>query len=79
MCLRSGGCIEGGVAAVAILVRQLNFCHHSLAQGRQYFHSYLAEPKQFKVQFKRLGIDVRFVGDRPAEFEAIDENAALFT
>jgi O-acetylhomoserine (thiol)-lyase len=74
--------LEGGVAAVAtssgqaaqfialtnILQAGDNFVSTSFLYGGTY--------NQFKVQFKRLGIQVKFVdGDKPEAFEkAIDEN-----
>ena len=74
--------LEGGTAAVAVSSGQAaqfialnnilqagdNFVSTSYLYGGTYI--------QFKVQFKRLGIDVRFVeGDDLADFEArIDEN-----
>jgi len=74
--------LEGGVAAVAtssglsaqfialtnILQAGDNLVSTSFVYGGTY--------NQFKVQFKRLGIQVKFVnGDNPADFEkAIDEN-----
>ncbi len=74
--------LEGGVAAVAVSSGQAaqfialnnileagdNFVSTSYLYGGTYI--------QFKVQFKRLGIKVRFVeGDNPDDFEArIDEN-----
>jgi len=74
--------LEGGVAAVAtssgqaaqfialtnILQSGDNLVSTSFLYGGTY--------NQFKVQFKRLGIQVKFVnGDNPADFEkAIDEN-----
>ena len=74
--------LEGGVAAVAtssgqsaqflaitnILEQGDNFISTSYIYGGTY--------NQFKVQFKRLGIQVKFVdGDNPADFEAlVDEN-----
>ncbi len=74
--------LEGGVGALAVSSGQAaqfialtnfleagdNFVSTSYLYGGTY--------NQFKVQFKRLGIGVKFVGgDEPAEFEAaIDEN-----
>ncbi len=74
--------LEGGVAAVAVSSGQAaqfialtnfiqagdNFVSTSFLYGGTY--------NQFKVQFKRLGIQVKFVdGDNPVDFEnAIDEN-----
>ncbi len=74
--------LEGGVAAVAtssgqsaqflaltnIMEQGDNFISTSYIYGGTY--------NQFKVQFKRLGIKVKFVdGDNPADFEAlVDEN-----
>lgn len=73
--------LEGGVAALAVASGQAaqfialtnilqagdNFVSTSFLYGGTY--------NQFKVQFKRLGIEVKFVnGDSPADFEdAIDE------
>ena len=74
--------LEGGVAAVAVASGQAaqfialnnilqagdNFVSTSFLYGGTY--------NQFKVAFKRLGIDVRFAaGDEPASFETlIDEH-----
>jgi O-acetylhomoserine (thiol)-lyase len=74
--------LEGGAAAVAVSSGQAaqfialnnilqagdNFVSTSFLYGGTY--------NQFKVQFKRLGIEVKFVeGDNPVEFEKnIDEN-----
>lgn len=74
--------LEGGVAALATASGQAaqfialtnfleagdNFVSTSYLYGGTY--------NQFKVQFKRLGINVKFVqGDNPADFEAaIDDN-----
>ncbi|MGQ1788288.1 MULTISPECIES: O-acetylhomoserine aminocarboxypropyltransferase/cysteine synthase family protein [unclassified Saccharicrinis] len=74
--------LEGGAAAVAVSSGQAaqfialnnilqagdNFVSTSYLYGGTYI--------QFKVQFKRLGINVRFVeGDNPEDYEArIDEN-----
>ncbi len=74
--------LEGGVGALAVSSGQAaqfialtnfleagdNFVSTSYLYGGTY--------NQFKVQFKRLGIHVKFVeGDNPADFEtAIDEN-----
>jgi O-acetylhomoserine/O-acetylserine sulfhydrylase len=73
--------LEGGVAAVATSSGQAaqflaitnllgagdNFISTSYLYGGTY--------NQFKVQFKRLGIQVKFVnGDNPAEFEKLIDN-----
>ncbi len=80
--------LEGGVGAVAVSSGQAaqfialtnfleagdNFVSTSYLYGGTY--------NQFKVQFKRLGINVKFVeGDNPQDFEAaIDENTkAIYT
>lgn len=72
--------LEGGVAAVAVASGQAAqfLTITSLAQAGDNIVStsylYGGTFNQFKVQFKRLGIDVKFVdSDKPAEFEkAID-------
>jgi O-acetylhomoserine/O-acetylserine sulfhydrylase len=74
--------LEGGVAAVATAsgqAAQLLALHNILEAGQNLVstnHLYGGTYNQFKVAFKRLGIDVRFVeNDSPAEFEKlIDEN-----
>jgi O-acetylhomoserine/O-acetylserine sulfhydrylase len=74
--------LEGGVAAVAVASGQAAqfLTITSLAQAGDNIVStsylYGGTFNQFKVQFKRLGIDVKFVdSDKPAEFEkAIDSN-----
>lgn len=73
--------LEGGVAALAtssgqaaqfialsnILQAGDNFISTSYLYGGTY--------NQFKVQFKRLGIDVKFVdGDKPSDFEKLIDN-----
>lgn len=73
--------LEGGVAALAtssgqaaqfialtnILQAGDNFVSTSYLYGGTY--------NQFKVQFKRLGIEVKFVdGDKPADFEKLIDN-----
>lgn len=74
--------LEGGVAAVAVASGQAAqfLTITSLAQAGDNIVStsylYGGTFNQFKVQFKRLGIDVKFVdSDKPTEFEkAIDSN-----
>ncbi|MEQ9099229.1 MAG: O-acetylhomoserine aminocarboxypropyltransferase/cysteine synthase [Imperialibacter sp.] len=74
--------LEGGVAAVATAsgqAAQLLALHNILEAGQNLVstnHLYGGTYNQFKVAFKRLGIDVRFVeNDSPAEFEKlIDKN-----
>jgi O-acetylhomoserine (thiol)-lyase len=74
--------LEGGVVAVAVASGQAAqfLTITSLAQAGDNIVStsylYGGTFNQFKVQFKRLGIDVKFVdSDKPAEFEkAIDSN-----
>ncbi len=74
--------LEGGVAALAVSsgqAAQFIAINNILQAGDNFIStSYLygGTFNQFKVQFKRLGIDVRFVGgDNPSDFEAkIDEN-----
>ncbi|MEQ8684126.1 MAG: O-acetylhomoserine aminocarboxypropyltransferase/cysteine synthase [Imperialibacter sp.] len=74
--------LEGGVAAVATAsgqAAQLLALHNILEAGQNLVstnHLYGGTYNQFKVAFKRLGIDVRFVeNDTPAEFEKlIDKN-----
>jgi len=74
--------LEGGVAALATASGQSaqflalnNICQvgDNIVSTR---YLYGGTYNQFKVSFKRIGIDVRFVeGDNPADFEAqIDEN-----
>ncbi|ASB47760.1 O-acetylhomoserine aminocarboxypropyltransferase/cysteine synthase family protein [Alkalitalea saponilacus] len=79
--------LEGGVAAVAVSSGQaaqfLAITNLAEAGDNIVSTSYLygGTYNQFKVQFKRLGIKVKFVdGDKPEEFEKqIDENTkALF-
>ncbi len=74
--------LEGGVAAVAVSSGQaaqfLAITNLAQAGDNIVSTSYLygGTYNQFKVQFKRLGIQVKFVdGDNPAEFEKqIDED-----
>lgn len=74
--------LEGGVAAVATSsgqAAQLLALHNILEAGQNVVstaHLYGGTYNQFKVAFKRLGIEVRFVeNDSPAEFEKlIDAN-----
>ncbi|MBI9061176.1 MAG: O-acetylhomoserine aminocarboxypropyltransferase/cysteine synthase [Marinilabiliaceae bacterium] len=74
--------LEGGVGALAVssgLAAQFIALTNFLETGDNFVStSYLygGTYNQFKVQFKRLGIKVKFVeGDEPAHFEAaIDEN-----
>ncbi|WP_026473173.1 O-acetylhomoserine aminocarboxypropyltransferase/cysteine synthase family protein [Alkaliflexus imshenetskii] len=74
--------LEGGVAAVAVSSGQaaqfLAITNLAQAGDNIVSTSYLygGTYNQFKVQFKRLGIQVKFVdGDNPAEFEKqIDDN-----
>lgn len=74
--------LEGGVAAVATAsgqAAQLLALHNILEAGQNLVttsHLYGGTYNQFKVAFKRLGIEARFVeNDTPAEFEKlIDEN-----
>jgi len=74
--------LEGGVAAVATASgqsAQFLAITNILEQGNNFISTpylYGGTYNQFKVQFKRLGIQVKFVdGDNPANFEAlIDEN-----
>ncbi len=74
--------LEGGAAALAVAsgqAAQFIAINNILQAGDNFVStSYLygGTYNQFKVQFKRLGIDVKFVeGDNPADFETkIDEN-----
>ncbi len=74
--------LEGGAAALAVSsgqAAQFIAINNILQAGDNFIStSYLygGTYNQFKVQFKRLGIDVKFVeGDNPADFETkIDEN-----
>ncbi len=74
--------LEGGTAALAVSsgqAAQFIAINNILQAGDNFVStSYLygGTYNQFKVQFKRLGIDVKFVeGDNPADFETkIDEN-----
>ncbi len=74
--------LEGGAAALAVSsgqAAQFIAINNILQAGDNFVStSYLygGTYNQFKVQFKRLGIDVKFVeGDNPADFETkIDEN-----
>lgn len=73
--------LEGGVAALAVAsgqAAQFIALNNILQAGDNFVsttHLYGGTYNQFKVAFKRLGIDVRFAnGDEPAAFEAlIDE------
>ncbi|MBD2713948.1 O-acetylhomoserine aminocarboxypropyltransferase/cysteine synthase [Microvirga sp. STR05] len=74
--------LEGGVAALAVAsgqAAQFIALNNLLQAGDNFIsttHLYGGTYNQFKVAFKRLGIEVRFAdGDRPERFEAlIDEN-----
>ncbi|AII51483.1 O-acetylhomoserine aminocarboxypropyltransferase/cysteine synthase family protein [Hymenobacter sp. APR13] len=74
--------LEGGVAALAVSsgqAAQFIALNNILQAGDNFVsttHLYGGTYNQFKVAFKRLGIEVRFAdGDQPAKFEAlIDEN-----
>ncbi len=74
--------LEGGVAALAVSsgqAAQFIALNNILQAGDNFVsttHLYGGTYNQFKVAFKRLGIEVRFAnGDEPASFEAlIDEN-----
>ena len=74
--------LEGGVAALAVSSGQAAqfIALNNLLQAGDNFvsstHLYGGTYNQFKVAFKRLGIEVRFAnGDEPAAFEAqIDEH-----
>jgi O-acetylhomoserine (thiol)-lyase len=79
--------LEGGVAALATSSGQaasfLALTNIASAGDNIVSTSYLygGTYNQFKVQFKRLGIEVRFVdGDRPEDFEALidDRTRALY-
>ncbi len=73
--------LEGGVAALAVAsgqAAQFIALNNILEAGDNFVsssHLYGGSYNQFKVAFKRLGIEVRFAnGDRPEEFdELIDE------
>jgi O-acetylhomoserine (thiol)-lyase len=74
--------LEGGVAALAVAsgqAAQFIALNNILQAGDNFVsttHLYGGTYNQFKVAFKRLGIEVRFAdGDQPSKFEAlIDEN-----
>ncbi|OWP64954.1 O-acetylhomoserine aminocarboxypropyltransferase [Hymenobacter amundsenii] len=74
--------LEGGVAALAVSsgqAAQFIALNNILQAGDNFVsttHLYGGTYNQFKVAFKRLGIEVRFAdGDQPASFEAlINEN-----
>ena len=74
--------LEGGVAAVAVAsgqAAQFIALNNILEAGDNFISTtylYGGTTNQFKVAFKRLGIEVRFVdGDKVEDFEAnIDEN-----
>ncbi|RPD49788.1 O-acetylhomoserine aminocarboxypropyltransferase/cysteine synthase [Hymenobacter sediminis] len=74
--------LEGGVAALAVSsgqAAQFIALNNILQAGDNFVsttHLYGGTYNQFKVAFKRLGIEVRFAdGDQPEKFEAlIDEN-----
>lgn len=73
--------LEGGVAALAVSSgqsAQFLALHNILSAGENFVSSsflYGGTYNQFKVSFKRLGIEVRFAdGDKPSSFEEkIDE------
>jgi O-acetylhomoserine (thiol)-lyase len=73
--------LEGGVAAVAVgsgQAAQFIALNNILQAGENFISAsnlYGGIYNQFKVAFKRLGVEVRFVaGDQPSDFEArIDE------
>ncbi len=80
--------LEGGVAALAVSsgqAAQFIALNNILEAGDNFITTsflYGGTYNQFKVAFKRLGIDVRFVqSDKPEEFEKlIDENTkAIYT
>lgn len=74
--------LEGGVAAVAVAsgqAAQFIALNNILGEGDNFVsssHLYGGSYNQFKVAFKRLGVQVRFAGDlKPESFEAqIDAN-----
>lgn len=74
--------LEGGVGAVAVgsgQASQFLALHNLLLPGDNFVtssHLYGGSYNQFKVSFKRIGIEARFVDvDQPENFEkAIDEN-----
>ncbi|MDU0369497.1 O-acetylhomoserine aminocarboxypropyltransferase/cysteine synthase [Hymenobacter endophyticus] len=74
--------LEGGVAALAVSsgqAAQFIALNNILQAGDNFVsttHLYGGTYNQFKVAFKRLGVEVRFAdGDQPAKFEAlIDEH-----
>jgi O-acetylhomoserine (thiol)-lyase len=74
--------LEGGVAALAVAsgqAAQFIALNNILQAGDNFVsssHLYGGSYNQFKVAFKRLGINVKFAdGDNPSDFEAkIDEN-----
>jgi O-acetylhomoserine/O-acetylserine sulfhydrylase len=74
--------LEGGVAALAVASGQAAqfIALNNIVQAGDNFlttsYLYGGTYNQFKVQFKRLGVEVRFAeGDNPASFERlIDEN-----
>ncbi len=74
--------LEGGVAALAVgsgQAAQFIALNNILEVGQNFIttrYLYGGTHNQFKVAFKRLGIDARFAdGDKPESFEAlIDEN-----
>jgi O-acetylhomoserine/O-acetylserine sulfhydrylase len=74
--------LEGGVAGLAVasgLAAQFVALNNILEAGDNFVsssHLYGGSYNQFKVSFKRLGIEVKFAnGDDPADFEAkIDAN-----
>ncbi len=79
--------LEGGVAAVAVssgMAAQFVALNNILEAGDNFIsssHLYGGTYNQFKVAFKRLGIEVKFAnGDDPEDFEAkIDEKTkAIF-
>ena len=76
--------LEGGVAALAVgsgQAAQFIALNNILQQGDNFVssgHLYGGTYNQFKVAFKRLGVEARFAdGDRPESFEPlIDEHSA---
>src|SRR5690606_7400497 len=79
--------LEGGVAALAVSSgqsAQLLALHNILQAGDNFVSSpflYGGSYNQFKVAFKRLGIDARFAkDDKPASFEKLidDKTKAIY-
>ncbi len=79
--------LEGGIAAVAVAsgqAAQFIALNNILSEGDNFISAaslYGGTYNQFKVQFKRLGIECKFVdGDNPSDYEALidDKTKAIY-